>query len=856
MLLKNLKKLLIFLIFMHTLKSKQTFILLLISLYYFYGISLPQGKAEVTTKDSQQIPPDNKKRTESFVEAGSIFSEELLQILKKEYLRKKLPDEKYQTTITKKKTSGEAEEKDTPSSMSSQLHSNTSVEDGQSQLKEEKGTQTTVVKIEPHQVLIEKDDCSTPAIKEEKNVQEELSIHENSQSTVTEKEASLNGREKDVSQNTSIQEYSGASILGTQSSSLEEHGTQLSITIEERTQTSAGDNEQQKIIPDEKQPSSLPEEKSLIDLQSNTTGTEISQDMKERGSSSTPPELPATTVHEKEVLSAFNTESSKNSEIKSLDNENEQKGIQERKIILDEENDTLSVIPPHVFSTPPVNKGESLVKEENRTQTSAMEDKRLQGISEEKVPPTAMSKSSNTAEGGKSVSLPGNAIEYKKEKQVSEIIKGKEEVKSTWSIWHTNQTLSIILAVAITLIAAKIGGWIANMVKLPEVVGNLIIGMVLGNIYFFTEWNFFDFLKTMPFLKVVSYFGTLLLLLTAGLHTDLKALLRVGATSFLVSIGGIIAPAGLSLVVGYFLLPGATFGANLILAIIICNTSTGLLFATLSELKAINTLEGRVITGATILTEIIVILTFGIVSGIAVRGEVSVLGVLVTVVIAFSFLAIVLISVLKYGESFGNFLTSKFAEGLKISIVVTLSLLFAFISGSIGLHGVIGAFAAGLLLRNVKFKDSDDKEYSNIERIIRPYYMILVPILFVRVGAQVDLKSFLDIHAILLGLAITGAAILGKLFCSVCPIEKGINRLAIGIGMAMKLEGTLILAGISRDIGILDDVVFSSIIMVIVLTSTICPSFLRISLLRKKDIYWKSAHSIVGRKEMEKVTID
>ena len=104
--------------------------------------------------------------------------------------------------------------------------------------------------------------------------------------------------------------------------------------------------------------------------------------------------------------------------------------------------------------------------------------------------------------------------------------------------------------------------------------------------------------------------------------------------------------------------------------------------------------------------------------------------------------------------------------------------------------------------------------------------------------------------AVLLGLAITGAAVIGKMFCSVCPIEKGINRLAIGIGMATKMEGTLILTGIGRDIGMLNDVVFSSIIMVIVLTSTICPSLLRLSL-RKQGVLSQRFAYCDRKKELE-----
>ncbi len=424
----------------------------------------------------------------------------------------------------------------------------------------------------------------------------------------------------------------------------------------------------------------------------------------------------------------------------------------------------------------------------------------------------------------------------------------KKEEKHILDIWHSDPTHEVILAIIVTLIAAKAGELIVRKIKLPGVVGNLLIGMVLGNICVFTGWDFFNFLRTMPFLKMISYFGTLILLFTAGLRTDIRALLKAGVSSFLVCIGGIIVPAWLGLVVGYFLLPDVSIGVKVLLAIILCNTGMGLLMEILRELKAMNTTEGRILIGAAVLTEIIVILTFGLVSGFVVRGVASVPHILVSVGIAISFLLIVLITILKYGERFGNFLTKRVTEGLNIPIVIILSLILAFIFGSMGLHTVIGAFVAGLFLRNVKIRYADDSEHKNVERVIHPFYAVLVPILFVRVGAQVELESFLNMSAIFLGLAITGAAVAGKIFCGVCPFDKGINRLAIGIGMAMKLEGTLILSGICRDMGILDDTVFSSIIMVIVLTSTICPSFLKL-VLTKKITRSKSMHTYTGKKE-------
>ncbi len=433
----------------------------------------------------------------------------------------------------------------------------------------------------------------------------------------------------------------------------------------------------------------------------------------------------------------------------------------------------------------------------------------------------------------------------------SAVSKEREKSKPLWDILHRDPTHNVILAVVITLIAAKVAEWMARMLRLPAVVGTLIMGMILGNVFTFTGWDFFHFLRAMPFLKMVSYFGTLILLFTAGLHTDIRALLRVGVSSFLVCLGGIVVPAWLGLMVGHFLLPDATTGAKLLIAILLCNTGMGLLMAVLGELKLINTQEGRILTGAAVITEIIVILTFGLVSGFVVRGGTSIPHILVTIGIAISFLAIILIIILRYGEKFGNFLTKRVTEGLNIPIVVISALLLAFMSGSIGLHTVIGAFVAGLLLRNLKLKDYAEVEYGAVERIIRPYSSILVPILFVRVGAQVEMESFLNLNAAILGLAITGAAIIGKMFCSVCPVEKGVNRLIIGIGMAMKLEGTLILAGIGRDIGILDDIVFSSIIMVIVCTSVLCPLFLKASLARQKKRHSKKFRVTVDENTKE-----
>ncbi len=779
---------------MHIIKLKQTFTISLIFLFYFCGIWLSLGKAETVSiiKDSEQVPANNKKETRFFVETGIPSLEKFLHTLTEDDLRENIPDEKQKPIIEKKRISFN------------------------DIAKEKIEYSHTFLQIPFNTYSIINEQLKSHNRKEIQVSDTEAKYHQTidqkpSSDIVEDKIHSFDTADvKNIQESPSVSEddqvitverdhtTATSPVLSSNPSPDEE----VSLAEEENCDhTSVVDNKQQEGIPDEESTSLLEEEELQIDQQPISSEKTIPPNTKDEDISSSVSELPAAVVHEKESTA------------------------------------------------------------EEETQTAAEEDKYHQDIPEkETLTSSTINEPSNETEGEASILLNKDIQEANEkidlQKPAGNVTEGEEEIKYTWKIWHSDPTHSVILAVVITLVAAKIGGWAARMIRFPGVVGKLILGMILGNFYLITGSDYFDFLKTMPFLKMISYFGTLVLLLTAGLATDLRAILRVGASSFLVCLGGIAAPAGLGIIVGYFLLPDTTDGTKLLLSILLCNSSTGLLLAILGELKAMNTLEGRVIAGATILTDIIIILTFGVVSGVVAKGGVSILGISVSFGVAICFLVAAVIIIFKYGEKFGNFLTKRSTEGINIPIVVILSLLLAFMFGSVGLHTVIGAFIAGLFLRNVKLMDSDDREHRNVESFIRPFYVILVPILFVRVGAQVDLKSFFNIDAALLGLAITGAAIVGKLFCSVCPIERGINRLAIGIGMATKLEGTLILAGIGRDIGILNDTVFSSVIMVIVLTSTICPFLMRILLLRKNNMRYESSSIDAEKKELEEVTLN
>jgi Kef-type K+ transport system membrane component KefB len=398
----------------------------------------------------------------------------------------------------------------------------------------------------------------------------------------------------------------------------------------------------------------------------------------------------------------------------------------------------------------------------------------------------------------------------------------------------SDNSFNLLLAVAVTLLAAKLGETLAKKLGDPGLTGELVMGMVLGNLWLLNGWRFFDFLREMPLLRLFEEFGAIALLVKVGLQTDLRALIRVGLSSFLVAVGGVFAPLVLGFFVGVLILPEASLATKLFLAVSLCATSMAVKLRVLDELKMLDTTEGRIIIGAAMADDVITLMLLGMVGGIAVSGEVSLSGLAGTLVVSLLFFLTVGAVGLRYNLIFGEFVTKWLAESLKIPTIVTVCLGLALLAESVGLNTALGAFVAGLLLQNVRLKDFEYKEHG-VEWFVGVAGWILIPIFFVRVGAEVRIESFFNPQIVLVGLGITIAAILSKLFCSVCVVEKGVNRLAIGVAMIPRLEVGLITATIGKNMGVLNDALYSSIVVMVVFTSLATPSLLKTLLLRQKS---------------------
>jgi Kef-type K+ transport system membrane component KefB len=171
----------------------------------------------------------------------------------------------------------------------------------------------------------------------------------------------------------------------------------------------------------------------------------------------------------------------------------------------------------------------------------------------------------------------------------------------------------------------------------------------------------------------------------------------------------------------------------------------------------------------------------------------------------------------------------------KMFISFLFVMMLAWVANLIGLATIIGAFTAGVILHDGYFRHWGDtnQHQISIKDLIAPLETILVPIFFVLIGIQVKLEMFLDIDVVLIALLLIVIAVVGKLVSGL-GAGKACNRLAIGIGMMPRGEVGLIFASLGKSLGVISDSLFSSIVIMVMFTTLITPSLLKIAL-RTKD---------------------
>ena len=370
----------------------------------------------------------------------------------------------------------------------------------------------------------------------------------------------------------------------------------------------------------------------------------------------------------------------------------------------------------------------------------------------------------------------------------------------------------ILLDLAIVLVVAKVAAELAERVRVPAVLGEIIAGLALGP-------SVLGLVNPSDSLKVLAELGVIVLLVQVGLEMDLGELRRVGRASLSVAVIGVVLPMGAGVVAGYAL--GETMNASLFLGAALAATSVGITARVFGDLHALSSTEARIVLGAAVADDVLGLIILTVVTRIVKDGSVDVASVLGTVALAVAFLTVSgIVGMFVIPRLFGA-IGSRAASPATIGVLAGAAAFgFAAAADAANLAPIIGAFMAGIALGKVPQRDRVVREFSVLGNL-------LIPIFFLQIGIDTDAAKFFQAHVLWVATVLTVIAIASKMLASIGAVGTTANKLIIGIGMVPRGEVGIIFAAIGLQVGVFDEDLYAVVLLVVLVTTVITPPLLR-----------------------------
>ncbi len=396
------------------------------------------------------------------------------------------------------------------------------------------------------------------------------------------------------------------------------------------------------------------------------------------------------------------------------------------------------------------------------------------------------------------------------------------------------ETYEVFKSLAIILVAAKLFGILANKLKTPQVVGEIIAGLVIGP-------SILGLVNQTEYLSVMAEIGIVLLMFGAGLETDLKDLIKSGPKAFLIACMGVLVP-----LLGGSLLYMAFYGVEpwgsenflkaVFIGVILTATSVSITVQTLKELGKLKGSIGTTIVSAAIIDDVIGIIVLTFVIGFKTPNA-KFSTVIISTLLFFIFSMVVGFVIYKVFKKICN----KYSHTRRIPILgLALCLALAYIAEKyFGIADITGAYVAGIILCNIK-----DADYI-AEKMDINSYMMFGPIFFASIGLKTSIENLsseivlFSLCFVLVGLVtkIIGCGLISK----ICHFSNQ-DSLKISIGMMTRGEVALIVAQKGLAVGLLQPVYFTSVILLIITSSILTPIILKV--LFTKDNHHTEIESI------------
>src|SRR5215213_2901120 len=346
----------------------------------------------------------------------------------------------------------------------------------------------------------------------------------------------------------------------------------------------------------------------------------------------------------------------------------------------------------------------------------------------------------------------------------------------------------VLLDILVVLLAAKAAAEVAERLKVPAVVGEILAGILIGP-------SLLGLVHGDDVLRVLGELGVILLLLEVGMEMDLRQMAAVGRASLAVATVGVVVPFAGGYAVGSAL--GLHGNEVLFVAAALTATSVGITARVFGDLRALASIEARTVLGAAVADDVMGLVILTVVVRIASEGSVSALAVAGILLIAIAFLTVTsALGVRLAPPSFAFVARASRSSGTLVAVALAFTLAVAELASAAKLAPIVGAFVAGIAVGRSPAAD-------RIRRELTPVGHLLIPVFFLQIGLEANIREFGDPKVLGMAAVLLLVAIVGKLAASAGMWGSPGDRLLVGIGMIPRGEVGLIFATIGLREGVL-----------------------------------------------------
>ncbi|MCK4707739.1 MAG: cation:proton antiporter [Gammaproteobacteria bacterium] len=386
---------------------------------------------------------------------------------------------------------------------------------------------------------------------------------------------------------------------------------------------------------------------------------------------------------------------------------------------------------------------------------------------------------------------------------------------------------TILLQIAVILLAARLFAELANRYGIPTILGELFAGILLGP-------SLLGWIEPNDVLKLLAELGIILLLFEVGLETELDKLIHSGSKAAIVAISGFILPLILGFILSYWV-----FNLSLIVSLFIGGTLTatsiGITVRVLADLGKHTSPEGQIVLGAAVIDDLLGVFLLAVLYEFSTSGKVEIANIASVMFYVSIFFLLAPIAAKLITPIIKHVHLKTDVPGLIPVSLVSLVLIFAYLAHLSGAPDLLGGFVAGIALSRRFFLPmgtfirADPDFTAHVHSKMKPIIQLFTPIFFVMVGLSLDLTAvdWGSLFIWIFSLTMLVTAVFGKMIGPFLIKEKNSTRFAIGLSMVPRGEVGLIFAEIGRTAGIFDATIYAGIILVIAYTTIASPIWIK-----------------------------